>query len=99
MVQLLAPCGLASSVWKEELILFSDGTLLGDFSDNLAGANTRLSLIPDGTYEDTDDSGCIFQIKTTGKSRSLTWGTQSNWLAGGLTWTMPVGPNGAVVNH
>ncbi len=94
LVQLIAPCGLASSAWKEELMLFSDGTLLADYSTSASGSDTRLSLIPDGTYEDTDESGCVFTISTSGTTRSISWNAGSSsddpsgWAAGTQSWTV-----------
>ncbi len=94
LVQLIAPCGLASSAWKEELMLFSNGTLLADFSTSASGTDTRLSLIPDGTYQDSDESGCVFTIATSGTTRSISWnaGSSANdpsgWAAGKQSWTV-----------
>jgi hypothetical protein len=102
LVQFIAPCGMGSSAYKEQLMLFSDGTLLADFSGSASADLVRLSFIPDGTYQDTDDSACTFSVSTSGNSRSLTWGAGSSvdepsgWSAGGWTWTTPVGSSGAV---
>jgi hypothetical protein len=94
LVEFIAPCGLASSNWKEELLAFSDGSLLADFSDNASGSETRLALISDGTYEDTDDSGCVFTVSTAGNTRTVSWGAGSSgdepqgWSAGQQSWTI-----------
>jgi len=102
LVQLIAPCGLASSAYKEEFMLFSDGSLLADFSASSDATTVRLSLIPDGSYIDTDNSGCNFQVSTSNNSRTISWGAGSSsddpsgWSAGGWTWTMPVAASGAV---
>lgn len=98
-VALLAPCGISSSNWKEQLILLNDGSLLGTFSENLSGQDTRLALIPDGSYIDTDESGCNFNINTSGTTRTLAWGAGSSsnqpagWAAGSSSWTVPAGFN------
>jgi hypothetical protein len=100
----IAPCGLASSAWKEELILFSNGDLLADFSQTMAGQDTRLSFIPDGSYQDTDESGCKFSINTntTTHTRTLSWqaGCSSaephGWAAGSTSWSVPASFNPSV---
>jgi hypothetical protein len=95
LIELIAPCGINSAAYKEELIVLSDGSLLGDFSDSTDGDETRLALIPDGTYEDTDDSGCIFTVSTSGSTRSVSWAAGSSsyepsgWPAGSQSWSIP----------
>jgi hypothetical protein len=102
LVQFIAPCGFASSAYKEQLMLFSDGSLLADFSGSSSADEVRLSFIPDGTYIDTDDSGCVFSISTSDTTRSLTWNSGSSsddptgWSAGGWSWSTPVSSSGAV---
>jgi hypothetical protein len=101
LVQLIAPCGEASSDYKEQLMLFSDGSLLADFSASSDADTVRLSFIPDGVYIDTDDSGCEFTVSTSGATRTLTWGAGSSsddpsgWSAGGWSWGVPVTSSGA----
>lgn len=72
-VQTVTPCGPASSSYKEVLLVLADGSILCDFSLNLAGQDTRLTLLPDGSYIDTDESGCEFTVSTLGDTRSITW--------------------------
>lgn len=85
IVSLITPCGPNSSAYKENLLLLSDGSVLADFSDSASGLNTRLSLIPDGAYIDTDDSYCQFTLSTVGSTRTISWqgGSQSWTMAGG----------------
>lgn len=83
---LIQPCGQASSPWKEVLLCLADGEILASFSENMAGQNTRLSLIPPGSYQDTDSSGCVFSVANAGAGHMVTWGAGSNqfstWAAG-----------------
>ena len=72
-VQAIAPCGVASSPYKEVLLVLSDGEVLASYSDSASGANTRLALLPDGSYVDTDASSCQFSLATNGDTRSITW--------------------------
>jgi hypothetical protein len=78
----IAPCGAASSSFKEVLLRLADGSLLASFSANSSGQNTRLSLLPDGSYTDTDDSACSFTVSTNGNTRSI------SWSGGGESWTI-----------
>lgn len=92
VVQEITPCGASSSPWKEVLLQLAGGQLLGSFSDNASGLNTRLSNIPDGSYVDTDNSGCNFTVSsnTTTEVRSISWDAGSNsfstWTAQTITW-------------
>lgn len=85
VVQEIHPCGIASSPWKEVLLQLLGGNLIGDFSENGNALTTRLSDIPDGSYEDTDDSGCNFSVSTSGSTRSVSWAaghnSYSTWAA------------------
>jgi hypothetical protein len=85
---IIQPCTASSSPWKEVLLCLPDGNILADFSDNASGLDTRLSLIPPGTYQDTDNSGCVFNVAASGSGLSVSWGAGSNQYA---TW-----PAGAV---
>jgi hypothetical protein len=67
---MIAPCGQPSGVIKEVLLVLANGTILADFSDNVNGYNTRLAIIPPGTYMDTDGTGCVFQVHADG---TVTW--------------------------
>lgn len=82
-VSLIRPCGASSSPWKEVLLCLADGTLLADFSDDASGRNTRLSLVPPGTYEDTDASGCIFVVSEGTTGLDVSWPAGSNQFS---TW-------------
>lgn len=80
----IAPCGQASSPWKEQLLCMTNGNILASFSDNAAGLNTRLSNIPTGNYIDTDNSGCNFHIQVNSdNSTTVSWDAGSNQFA---TW-------------
>lgn len=90
VVQEITPCGAASSPWKEVLLQLAGGDLLGSFSDNASGLNTRFSNIPDGGYVDTDNSGCNFTVSTSGSTRSISWAaghnSYSTWAAQTISW-------------
>lgn len=78
--EVIMPCGNSVS-YKEVLLRLANGQVLAAFSDNISGLNTRLSLIPDGTYMNSDGSQCVFSLSTQGQTRSISWGgtTQSSW--------------------
>jgi hypothetical protein len=83
--QFIAPCTNASSPWKEQLLCYNNGLLMADFSATMSGDETRLSFIPAGSYEDTDDSGCNFSVSVDSAGDSIViWGAGSNQYA---TWT------------
>lgn len=90
IVQQITPCGPNSSPWKEVLLQLAGGLLVGSFSDNSSGLNTRLSDLPDGSYVDTDNSGCNFSVSTSGSTRSVSWSSGSNsygsWSANTITF-------------
>lgn len=90
IVQQITPCGPNSSPWKEVLLQLAGGLLVGSFSDNSSGLNTRLSDLPDGSYVDTDNSGCNFSVFTSGSTRSVSWSSGSNsygsWSANTITF-------------
>ena len=81
-VEPILACGNAVA-YKEVLLRLSDGQVLGSFSQDTGGTMTRLSFLPDGTYMNTDSSGCIFSLNTAtdGKTRSISWqgATQETW--------------------
>ena len=86
----VAPCTNASSPYKEQLLCLNSGGLLGDFSDNANGLNTRFAFIPTGSYIDTDDSGCQFNVSVASNgSSTLTYAAGHNqygsWVAGSVT--------------
>lgn len=81
----ITPCGPNSSPYKEVLLCLNNGGVLADFSDNASGLNTRLAFIPAGTYNDTDSSGCNFNVTIAGNgSTTVSWGSGSNAYS---TWT------------
>lgn len=91
LVQVIEPCGAASSPYKEVILGLQGGQLLSSFSENNNGLNTRFSFIPNGTYQDTDSSHCTFTVTGNGSTTSMiNWGAGSNsyssWPAGGFVW-------------
>lgn len=90
VVSAIAPCGYLSSPWKEEILCLNDGSLLADFSASLSGAETRFSFIGAGSYVDTDESGCQFNVTVdTVGNHSVSWSAGSNvystWFANSIT--------------
>jgi hypothetical protein len=83
LITTIAPCTNKSQpVGKEQLLCLSDGNILSDFSDTMAGANTRLSFIPlNLMLEDTDDSNCLFTA-----TQDLKGNTTITWYAGTNQW-------------
>lgn len=82
IVDTLMPCGKTVN-YKEVLLRFANGQVLGSFSDNASGKNTRFAFLTDGTYVDTDNSSCTFSLSTSedGKTRSMSWdgGERISW--------------------
>jgi hypothetical protein len=83
-VQAIQACG-DSMAYREVLLRLANGQVLGSFSDNPNGKMTRLAFLPDGTYINTDNSGCVFTLSTSsdGSSRSISWSGQTQ-----ETWTL-----------
>ena len=73
VTKLIYPCGIGSATYKEVLVCLSTGELLGSFSDDAAGNETRLVIIPTGSYEDTDDSGCTFTVTAEVGRSTVNW--------------------------
>lgn len=73
-VAVIMPCGPASSSYKEVLLGLYGGQILSEFSGS-GGVNTvRNTLLPDGSYYDTDDSKCHFNVATSGNGdRIVSW--------------------------
>jgi len=88
-ISLIAPCGLASSPYKEQIICLNNGSLMSSFSADMTGTQTRFSLLPVGTYEDTDSSGCVFTVTEDSGSYTISWNAgsnqYSNWSTGSQT--------------
>lgn len=84
-VEPILACGATVS-YKEVLLRLSNGQVLGSFSDSASGANTRLAFLPDGSYVNTDGSGCSFSLATSsdGHTRSISWNNQVQ-----MTWALP----------
>lgn len=81
-VESIMPCG-NTVAYKEVLLRLQNGEVLASFSQNTSGDMTRLAFIPDGTYMNTDGSGCVFSLATSGATRSISWSGQVQ-----RTWSM-----------
>lgn len=65
------PCGNNPSRYDELLLRYyvpatQSYVLLASFSDNSSGKNTRLSELPQGTYQTTDGDNCTFTVGPNG---------------------------------
>lgn len=86
--EVIVPCGNTGS-FSEVLLRLHNGQVLVSFSNNTEGSMTRLTLLPDGTYMTTDDTGCVFSLATQSSeqgsgqvsTRSISWGgeVRSTW--------------------
>ena len=74
----IRPCGAASSPYKEVLLCLADGSVLSSFSSTMSGDNTRLAFLTSGSFQDTDESGCIFNVTTDQNSTTIEWSAGSN---------------------
>lgn len=70
VIEVIDPCGDTAGIIDEVILKLENGQLLASFSDDVNGKNTRLSLIPPGSYIDTDGSNCHFTVHNDG---SVTW--------------------------
>lgn len=81
-VEPIYACG-NSVAYKEVLLRLQNGQVLGAVSRDVSGAMTRLAFLPDGTFINTDDSGCTFSLSTSpdGLTRSISWSgsVQMTW--------------------
>lgn len=83
IVEIMNPCGNTSQ-FHEVFFRLANGAVLADFSDNVAGDYTRLSLLVDGVnLMTTDHTGCTFDLTTSGGHRTITYQT-----GGSETWTV-----------
>lgn len=62
ILAIIDPCGDSPTVIDEILIILSDGRVLVSLSEQANGKNTRLALLPPGTYVTTDGSSCTFTV-------------------------------------
>jgi len=84
-VDTITPCG-NNVAFKEVLLRLQNGQVLASFSADTGGTMTRLSFLPDGTFMNTDSSGCVFSLSTSvdGSTRSISWANQVQ-----MSWSMP----------
>lgn len=90
-VGIIQPCGATSSAYKEALLGLTGGFILSEFSGSSDGLTVRNTLLPDGSYEDTDASGCTFSVSTASNgNRTVSWnGGQATYNAATENWTTP----------
>ncbi len=83
-VEPILPCG-NTVAYKEVLLRLQNGQVLGSFSQDVHGEMTRLAFLPDGSYIDTDTSGCTFSLATSpdGNTRFISWFNQVQ-----MSWPM-----------
>ena len=62
IVEIIDPCGDAPGKYDEVILKLANGQYLASFSDNASGLNTRFGILPTGTYQTTDGTGCTFSI-------------------------------------
>lgn len=82
-VEAIRPCG-NSVAYKEVLLRLSNGEVLASFSADTTGTMTRLAFLPDGTFLNTDASGCQFTLATMGTTRTISWFNQVQ-----MSWSIP----------
>lgn len=84
-VEAIQACGNMGGGYREILLRLSNGQILASFSEDTGGTMTRLTLLPDGTFMNTDSSGCVFSLSTTpdGLTRSISWNGSVQ-----LTWNV-----------
>lgn len=66
VLEIIDPCNDAPGIVDEVLIRLSDGRVLCSFSANANGQNTRLAVLPAGSYVTTDGSNCHFSVNVAG---------------------------------
>jgi len=66
VLEVIDPCGDAPGVVDEILLRLADGRVLCSFSANASGQNTRLAILPAGSYVTTDGSSCHFTVTVNG---------------------------------
>lgn len=80
IAEAFSACPNIATPYREVLLRLNNGQLLASFSDNINGYNTRFVLIPDGTYTNSDGSGCTFTVSTSGLTRTIAWaGGSKHW--------------------
>ena len=74
IMTIIEPCGHNSSPYKEALLGFLNGQIYVSFSATGSALTVRNTILPDGNYNNTDDSHCWFYLSTNGSGdRSITW--------------------------
>lgn len=69
IVEIVDPCNDAANIIDEVLLVLSNGQVLASMSDAASGQNTRLVVVPPGTYNTTDGSACQFTVTAAGLAR------------------------------
>lgn len=91
-VIVIQPCGANSSAYKEALLGLQGGAIFSEFTGNGSDANSvRNTLLPDGSYEDTDNSYCNFTVSTDAHGdRTVEWsgasGSGNTYPAGSVVY-------------
>lgn len=65
-------CG-ASGGYDEVLLKLADGSIIASFSQNGSALTTRLTALPNGSYQTTDSQQCNFSIAQSGNTRTISW--------------------------
>jgi TolA-binding protein len=64
IVSLIDPCGDGAG-FDEVLFKMASGKVVGSFSENASGKNTRFSVLPQGNYQTTDGTSCNFSVSAS----------------------------------
>lgn len=104
----ITPCGPNSSSYKEVLLGLTGGGIFSEIITNASDDTTiRNTLLPDGSYYDTDSSRCDFTISAASNGdKTISWSGSTNngsstfssgsavYSASRLTWSASYGPIG-----
>jgi hypothetical protein len=72
-VSSIVACPANTSAYREVLLCLQNGKILGSFSANMNGDQTRLSFLPTGSYINTDGSSCLFNVSVTASGSMVSW--------------------------
>jgi len=65
ILKFITPCPSITTSYREVIIKLVNGQFLSSFSANGDALTVRLTLIPNGSYVDTDGSNCHFTVSGT----------------------------------